>query len=340
MPERVQLFRRFSGNPILTRDHWPHTVNAVFNPGAASVDGETLLLVRVEDRSGVSHLAIARSRDGCTGWKIDPEPTLTFNPQLYEEAWGLEDPRITRVGDEYFIVHTGYSRGGPLVRLASTRDFRSFKRHGTLMPPDDKDAALFPCKINNRWALLHRPAPQIDASGAIGTHIWLSWSPDLRHWGDHTVLIHARQGGWWDADKIGLGPPPLLTDHGWLILYHGVRRTISGGIYRLGLAMLDRDDPGELLVRSNEWIFGPETDYERTGDMPDVVFPCGWILDMDGQTLRLYYGAADTSVCLATGTLDEIIAFLYGHCICGHPHQPGDRCPIAGKEPVDAARVS
>lgn len=339
MPAREQLFHRYEGNPILTRDHWPHTVNAVYNPGAVQLDGETLLLVRVEDRSGISQLSIARSRDGCTGWRIDPEPALAFDPQLYEEAWGLEDPRITRVGDEYFIVYTGYSRGGPLVRLASTRDFHSFKRLGTLMPPHDKDAALFPGKFNGRWALIHRPSPEIDVSGTIGTHIWLSWSPDLSHWGDHTVLIRARQGGWWDADRIGLSPPPLLTEYGWLILYHGMRRIASGAIYRLGLAMLDRDDPGRLLVRSNEWIFGPETDYERTGDNPDVVFPCGWILEENGRTLRLYYGAADTSVCLAFGKLDEIIDFLYSHCICGRRHKPGDRCAIAGKE-ADASPLS
>jgi predicted GH43/DUF377 family glycosyl hydrolase len=337
---KQQLFTRYEGNPILKREHWKHTVNAVFNPGAAKLDGETLLLVRVEDRSGVSHLSVARSRDGYTDWSVDPEPALKLEPQLYEEAWGIEDPRITRVGDEYFIVYTGYSRGGPLVRLASTRDFRTFKRHGTLMPPDDKDAALFPHKIDNRWALLHRPAPQADARGRIGAHIWLSWSPDLRHWGDHTVLVHARQGGWWDANKIGLGPPPMLTAYGWLILYHGVRETSSGAIYRLGLAMLDRDDPGSLLVRSNEWIFGPEVEYERIGDVPDVVFPCGWIFDDDNRDVRLYYGAADTSVCVATAKLDEIISFLYGHCICGKSHVPGDCCPVAGREPIEASSFS
>lgn len=337
MEIKQQLFCRHGRNPILRREHWRHTVNAVFNPGAVKLDGETLLLVRVEDRSGISHLAVARSQDGYTDWRIDSEPALKLEPQLYEEAWGIEDPRITRVGDEYFIVYTGYSRGGPLVRLASTRDFRTFERHGTLMPPDDKDAALFPQKIGDRWALLHRPAPQADAHGRIGAHIWLSWSPDLRHWGDHTILIHARQGGWWDANKIGLGPPPMLTDYGWLILYHGVRATSSGAIYRLGLAMLDRDNPGRLLIRSNEWIFGPEADYERIGDVPDVVFPCGWTLDDDDRTVRLYYGAADTSVCVATGKLDEIISFLYGHCICGKPHAPGDRCPVAGREPIEAS---
>lgn len=339
MAAREQLFHRYEGNPVLTRAHWPHTVNSVFNPGAVRLNDETLLLVRVEDRSGLSNLSIARSRDGLTDWRIDPEPAMPLEPGLYEEAWGLEDPRITKVGDEYFIVYTGFSRGGPLVRLASTRDFLEFKRHGTLMTPDDKDAALFPRKFNGRWALLHRPAPRSDGAGTIGTHIWLSWSPDLRHWGDHRVLLHARQGGWWDAAMIGLGPPPLLTEYGWLLLYHGVRRTVSGAIYRLGLAMLDAEDPARLLVRSNEWVFGPETGYERMGDTPDVVFPCGWILEADRQTLRIYYGAADTAICVATGRLDDVIAFLYGHCTCGRPHVPGDCCDLAGQEPSPPSRL-
>lgn len=330
MKRKQQLFERYDDNPILRPEQWSHTVNAVFNPAAVMFEGETLLLVRVEDRSGISHLGIARSSDGYTDWRIEPEPSLQMDPGCYEEAFGLEDPRITQIGDEYLIVYTGYSRGGPLVRVAATRDFRTFERRGTLMPPDDKDAALFPCKFDGRWALLHRPAPQHDASGA---HVWLSLSPDLRHWGDHSVVVHARRGGWWDADRIGLGPPPLLTDHGWLILYHGVRNTVSGAIYRLGLAMLDRDDPRRLLVRGNEWIFGPEAGYERVGDVPDVVFPCGWLLDEDGQTLRLYYGAADSTVCVATGNLNQIVEYLYRHCICGKSHAPGDICPVAAQEP-------
>lgn len=333
--DKQQLFQRFEGNPILTPSQWPHAVNAVFNAGAVQLDGVTLLLVRVEDRTGISHLGVARSRDGLTDWRIEPEPILEMDPGSYEEAWGIEDPRITRVGDEFLIVYTGYSRGGPLVRFASTRNFNTFDRRGTLMPPDDKDAALFPCKFDGRWALLHRPAPQTDVSGRVGTHMWLSWSPDLRHWGDHSILLHARKGGWWDANRIGLGPPPMLTDYGWLVLYHGVRTTVSSSIYRLGLAMLGKNDPGRVLVRGDEWIFGPEADYERVGDVPDVVFPCGWVLGEDGNTIRLYYGAADTTVCAATGKLDELIEHLYSHCICGKKHQPGDCCDIAAQEPVE-----
>lgn len=335
MPKKEPLFERYAGNPVLTPNDWPHTVNAVFNPGVVRYQNEVLLMVRVEDRTGLSHLSVARSADGFTDWRIEPEPSLSMQKSSFEEAWGIEDPRITPCEERYLIAYTGYSRGGPLVRLASTIDFKTFERHGTLMAPDDKDAALFPRRFGDRWALLHRPSSSAGAQGRVGAHIWLSWSPDLRHWGDHTILIHARQGGWWDANKIGLGPPPLLTEYGWLVLYHGVRTTVSGSIYRLGLVLLDRDNPEILLVRGSEWVFGPEAPYERSGDVPDVVFPCGWLLEDDGNTLRVYYGAADTCICVATANVERLVHFLYRHCICGKRHKLGTRCPIAAAEPVD-----
>ncbi len=330
-----ELFRRYDGNPVLVADDWPYTVNSVFNPGVVQHENDTVLLVRVEDRSGLSHLGVARSKDGYTDWQIDPEPSFEADENRFEETWGIEDPRITRCDDEYMIVYTGFSRGGPLVCLAATQDFRTFERRGVLMVPEDKDAALFPCTFNGRWGLLHRPVSAGSENARVGAHIWLSWSPDLRHWGDHTVLIHAREGGWWDANKVGLGPPPLLTEYGWLVLYHGVRVTASGSIYRLGLALLDRENPEIMLVRGNEWIFGPARDYERSGDVPDVVFPCGWLLDTDQRSLRIYYGAADTSICVATADLDALVAHLHRHCICGCAHAIGYRCRVAASEPVD-----
>ena len=174
--------------------------------------------------------------------------------------------------------------------------FVSWERMGVFQPPEDKDAALFPTTFGGRWALIHRPAP---AMSGLGAHIWISFSPDLRHWGDARVLLAARHGGWWDANKVGLGPPPLLTKNGWLICYHAVRVTAAGSIYRLGLALLDREDPTIVLARANEWVFGPQAPYERSGDVPDVVFPCGWILREDGDTLHVYYGASDSVVCVA-----------------------------------------
>lgn len=309
-PRAEELFSRYEGNPILTAGEWPYTVNAVFNPGATSFEGETLLLVRVEDRTGLSHLCVARSADGLTGWMVDPERVFRPDVHLQAERFGIEDPRITSCEGEYLIAYTAYSTGGPLVSLAATHDFRTFHRRGVLMPPEDKDAALFPCRFGDRWALIHRPVSSTPPQRA---DVWLSWSPDLRHWGDHDVLLRARDGGWWDAAKIGLNAPPLLTPQGWLLLYHGVRVTAAGSIYRLGLALLDAERPEHVIARSSEWIFGPEATYERTGDIPQVVFPCGWVLLEDGDTLRMYYGAADTSVCVATASLSALLDWLAAH---------------------------
>jgi predicted GH43/DUF377 family glycosyl hydrolase len=306
-----ELFARHAGNPILTRDDLPYFANSVFNPGAATVEGETILLLRVEDRTGMSHLTVARSTDGIRGWWIDPEPTLLPSPDTHpEEIWGIEDPRITYVREQerWIIAYTAYSKGGPLVSLAATKDFRSFDRLGPAMAPEDKDAALLPVKFEGRWALIHRPVP---ASANLGAHIWISFSPDMKHWGDHQILLCSRQGGWWDANKVGLSTQPLETDEGWLILYHGVRTTAAGCIYRLGLALLDLKDPRRVLKRSSQWVMSPTEGYERTGDVSDVVFPCGWTVS--GDEVRLYYGAADTSIALATARLSELLAWLDDH---------------------------
>jgi predicted GH43/DUF377 family glycosyl hydrolase len=302
------LFKRHPLNPILTVADLAYPANTIFNPAAVQVGSETILLMRVEDRRGHSHLTVARSRDGLTNWNIDPQPTFVADPDRYpEEIWGIEDPRITYLDEQkrWAITYTAFSVGGPLVALAVTNDFQTFERLGPVMPPDDKDAALFPVRFKGRWAMLHRPVP---AAGLTGAHIWLSWSPDLKHWGDHHILLRARRGGWWDANKIGLSPPPLLTDEGWLLLYHGVRMTASGAIYRLGLALLDRDDPTKVISRGDEWIFQPDEDYERFGDVDKVVFPCGWV-EMDGE-VRIYYGAADSRIAVATARISDLLAWL------------------------------
>lgn len=303
------LFERSEHNPILTARQWPYMVNSVFNAGATRLhSGETLLLARAEDMRGISHLCAARSEDGLTDWQIDPEPTFLSDPDRYpEETWGIEDPRITWLDAEerYAVSYTCYTVGGPGVSLAFTEDFRDFERKGMVMSPDDKDAALFPGKFDGRWAMIHRPM-----SADRPAHIWLSWSPDLRHWGDAQILIEARRGAWWDARKIGLSTPPLETDRGWLIFYHGVKTTASGSIYRLGAALLALEDPREVLLRSDEWVFGPGPGYERTGDVPDVVFPCGLTIGDDCDTIYLYYGAADTRICVATASLREVLDWL------------------------------
>ena len=306
--QNASLLRRHPANPILTGKDWPYSVNTVFNAGATRLpDGSTLLLCRVEDRRGLSHLCAARSRNGVDGWQIDKEPTLTPNPTDYpEELWGIEDSRITFVPElqQYVVTYTSYSRGGPGVSLALTKDFRSFERYGVIMPPDDKDSALLPRRIGGFWALIHRPMTP------LGCHMWISYSPDLRHWGSHRLMLEARRGAWWDANKIGLSPPPIETSRGWLVLYHGVRQTPSGSLYRLGLALFDLENTEKCLLRGDSWIFGPEADYERGGDVHDVVFPCGYTLEQDGDTINLYYGAADSCIALAQGSVSSLLEWL------------------------------
>ena len=302
------LFHRHPRNPILTAADWPYPVHTVFNAGATRLaDGTTLLLCRVEDRRGHSHLCAARSANGVDGWVVDAAPTLVPDPERHpEELWGIEDPRITFVEElgKYAVAYTAFSKQGPGVALALTTDFRTFERHGLVMQPDDKDAALLPRRINGRFALIHRPWTPPNAD------IWLSFSPDLRNWGGHKKILNARHGSWWDANKIGLSPPLIETPRGWLMLYHGVRRTAAGALYRLGAALLDLETAERCLLRGDSWIFGPETDYEREGDVGYVTFPCGYTIDPDGDGINLYYGAADTSVALATGSIKQILNWL------------------------------
>jgi len=302
------LLERHAGNPILTAADWPYPAHTVFNAGATRLaDGTTLLLCRVEDRRGLSHLCAARSRNGIDNWVIDSSPTLKPDPDRYpEELWGLEDPRITFVHElgKYAVAYTAYSRGGPGVALALTEDFRHFERYGLIMQPDDKDAALLPRRINGSFALLHRPVTD------RGAHIWMSYSPDLRNWGGHKLVLPARLGAWWDANRVGLSPPLIETPRGWLMLYHGVKRTSAGCLYRVGVALLDLETAERCLLRGDSWIFGPETSYERAGDVGYVTFPCGSTIGDDGDTLNVYYGAADTSIALATGSIKSLLAWL------------------------------
>jgi predicted GH43/DUF377 family glycosyl hydrolase len=312
------LLHRHEKNPILTAADWPYPVHTVFNAGATRLaDGTTLLLCRVEDRRGHSHLCAARSTNGVNGWVIDAEPTLRADPERYpEELWGIEDPRITFVTElgKYAVAYTAFSRGGPGVALALTEDFRTFERYGLIMQPDDKDAALLPCRIDGNFALIHRPMHD------AGSHIWISYSPDLRNWGGHKLVLQARRGAWWDANKVGLSPPLIETDRGWLMIYHGVRQTAGGSLYRLGIALFARDAPEVCLSRGDAWIFGPEASYERVGDVGNVAFPCGYTVAADKDTLNIYYGAADTSVALATASIKALLRWLDEH---GRPDTSG-----------------
>jgi len=313
MPHRTQLFRRHKANPLLTIKDWPYRASSVFNAGATRLpNGDTLLLCRVEDLRGHSHLCAARSKNGIDDWEIDPEPTMKPDPETYPgELWGVEDPRIVWLEERktFGITYTAFSRGGPCVAVAMTNDFKHFDRLGVVMAPEDKDAALLPHRIGDRWAMIHRPS----TATVTGAHIWISYSPDLMHWGEHKIVLTARQGAWWDAQKIGLSPPLIETAEGWLMLYHGVRITPSGALYRLGLALLDLKDPSKCLLRGDEWVLGPGEPYEMVGDVGGVVFPCGYVIGDDKDSLNLYYGGADTCIALATARVSELLAWIKKH---------------------------
>jgi len=301
-----ELFHRHPGNPILTAESWPYPVNAVFNPAAAALDGGTVLLARVEDLRGISHLTVARSSNGVDGWSIETEPLLAPESGVDSEQWGFEDPRVVWVDElaRWVITCTAYGPAGPAVYLATTEDFTAIERYGIVQHPEDKNAALLPHRIDGRWVLFHRPKTEF--GGGRG-EILISRSADLVSWSAPERVLQPRDGAWWDSLRIGLGPPPLLTEHGWLLVYHGVKDTVSGQLYRVGLALLDRDEPTRVLRRLPNWVFAPLAPYERSGDIPNVVFPCGLLHDPATGEVRLYYGAADDSICLATAKLGDLL---------------------------------
>ncbi len=300
------LFERCKDNPIITVDDLPVPASAVYNPGAAMYGDQVVLLLRVEDRVGFSSIYRARSDDGVGGWQVDPEPFLAYGEEdhPYEEL-GCEDARVTYMAEDgrYYICYVAYSGMGPAPGLAYTDDFEKVERVGLILSPTNKDAVMFPRRIGDHYTVLHRPE-------AGGEHIWSARSPDLYHWGmPHCVLVQ-RGGPSWDGVKVGAGPPPIETKDGWLLIYHGVKQFGSSMVYRVGLALLELEPPHQVIARSPGWVFGAQEHYELSGVMPNVVFPSGAIVR--GDEVWMYYGAADTCVCLATARMEDLLAALHG----------------------------
>jgi predicted GH43/DUF377 family glycosyl hydrolase len=231
-----KLFTRFEGNPILAPARWPYPANAVMNAGATMKDGSTVLVCRVEDHRGFSHITTATSRDGFSNWVVSESPLLAASDKHPEEEWGVEDPRVTRIDelDSWLISYTAYGPGGPAVSLAMTKDFVEVRRLGLVMAPENKNASFLPRRVAGQWILFHRPVSPM----AGGGDIWLSRSTDLKSWTAPEAVLSRRVGGWWDSARIGMGPPPIETTDGWLVVYHGVRKTVAGELYRVGLRFL------------------------------------------------------------------------------------------------------
>lgn len=292
---------RYERNPILTIADIPFDCNAVFNAGATKFNGQYLLLLRVELNNGKSILVPARSADG---YKFEVSKKTIFGISKKEpfktfEGRGLEDPRITKIGNTYYIMYTAYSSQGPRLALAMTKDFVKFERLGIVSGSDNKNGALFPEKINGRYVRLDRPVQNGEPN------IWISYSKDLLDWSDTKLLMRYRPE-YWDAVRIGAGAPPFKTEKGWLAIYHGVKMTAAGPIYRLGAFLLDLQQPEKILGRTEDYILSPYNDYERIGDVPNVVFTCGAVMELNGE-IKIYYGAADTQMCLALADRDELI---------------------------------
>ncbi|HET6453696.1 MAG TPA: glycoside hydrolase family 130 protein [Armatimonadota bacterium] len=339
---------RYPENPLVTPTDVPPSredleVVCVFNAGVARYKDEVILLMRVAERgtndssvvrvpvfesSGlcirefdrsdprndfsdpriiktpegillttISHLRIARSKDG-RHFTVDPKPALF--PNRESEAYGLEDPRITEIGGIYYIHYKSVSPLGICVSLAVTRDFEAFEKKGIIFGPENTDVCIFPEKVGGRYVALHRPV-----SGFAGSpNMWIAYSPDLLYWGDHRFLMGVNRASW-DSERVGGGAVPVKTDRGWLEIYHAAD---FEGRYCLGAVLLDLDEPHKIIARGKEPIFVPEAEYETTGFVPNVVFTCGALVD--GDSVSIYYGAADTVIAGADMSISEILETL------------------------------
>ncbi len=286
-----------SGSGRLEVKRWPRDTPGldVSDPRTIVIDGRTWL-------TSISHLRVARSADGIH-FDVEPAPALQAATAL--EAFGIEDPRITLLDGTFWINYTAVSPHGIATALASTRDFRTFERHGIIFPPPNRDVTIFPERIGGRYAALHRPMPE----GLGEPAIWIGWSPDLMDWGGHLPVASARRDAWDDL-KIGGGAVPFRVsaagEEAWLAIYHGVTRAPLR--YSLGALLLDARDPARVLGRSHDPILQPETPYEREGFYGGVVFTCGVLAE--GDSVRVYYGAADGVTAVADLSVEDILGGL------------------------------
>jgi len=293
---------RYPGNPIIAPGMIPGA-NAVFNSAVIPFEGRFAAVLRVESKQGYQTMRQAWSDDGIH-FDVLPEPILTPTEEpflTFEEA--IYDPRITKIGDVYYICYAAENRYGCQVSVSKTLDFKRFEKVAIASEPTNRNMVLFPEKIGGMYVRLDRPFQP----GGQG-HIWMCDSPDLVHWGNPRCVIESRRFAW-DQGKIGPGAPPIRTDEGWLVIYHGTTPRCNGLIYKAGVALLDLEDPSRVIARSKEYLMAPSEVYERVGDVPNVVFVTSAIPDFEKDEVRLYYGAADTCFCLATARISDLIEF-------------------------------
>jgi predicted GH43/DUF377 family glycosyl hydrolase len=300
------LIQRYNKNPILTKDDVPYPVATVHNAGVVKYKDKYIMIFRSHRLNGRSILGKAESDDGFH-FTVANEPFMLPSEdekfKEYEE-YGIEDPRIIELDGEYLITYSAYSRNGVRIGLAKTTDFSTIQRVSLITEADYRNVVIFPEKFNGLYARLDRPHSEISPWS-----IWISYSPDLIYWGESKLIMKPMQYHW-DEMKIGPGAPPIKTSRGWLSIYHGVFPTMDGSVYRLGLALHYLDDPSIIIAVCDEWILQPEEPYEITGYVHNVVFTCGAVPEDDG-TVKIYWGGADTVMCVGTANLEELV----DHCL-------------------------
>jgi beta-1,4-mannooligosaccharide/beta-1,4-mannosyl-N-acetylglucosamine phosphorylase len=296
---------RYAQNPVIGRNPLPG-VARVFNSGVVTFDGKFVGVFRGESTDGLPRLYYGESTDGLN-WKLDPD-RITFTKG--DKPFYSYDPRVVRVEDTYYVIWCTDFDGCPTLGIARTTDFKRYERLPNGFLPFNRNGVLFPEKINGKFVMLSRPS---DNGHTNFGNIFSSESPDLIHFGNHKLVMPKNpKGEWWSSVKIGAGPAPIRTKDGWLLIYHGVAGTCNGFVYSMGAALLDLNDPSKVKARADSFLLTPETEYEERGFVPNVVFPCAALKGGDGK-LVIYYGAADTYLCLAFSTVDGIIDYIKKH---------------------------
>jgi len=299
---KLDLIKRYKENPILTKNDIPYPVETVHNAAVAKYNNEYIMLFRSHLRSGRSILGIAKSTDGYKFTSTDKPFMIPAKNGIFAEyeEYGVEDPRITFIEDVYLITYSAYSRHGVRIGLAKTRDFNEIERFAFITEADYRNCVIFPEKFNGLYARLDRPHSEISPWS-----IWISYSPDLKFWGESKIVMKPEKYHW-DEMKIGPGAPPFKTDKGWLSIYHGVFPTMDGSVYRLGVALHDLKDPSKMLGIGDSWILQPEDPWEITGYVHNVVFSCAAVPEPDG-TVKIYWGGADTVMCVGTALINDLV---------------------------------
>jgi beta-1,4-mannooligosaccharide/beta-1,4-mannosyl-N-acetylglucosamine phosphorylase len=295
-----ELLRRHPGNPVLRPEDIPGRANCVFNSGAIVHGDEIVMLVNTWASDWTPQFLVGRSRDGIRFALADHSLVQPPREYPYVPHEGIFDTRITPLEGWYYITYNVATRLGGRIMLARTRDFSEIETLDFITSPDHRNCVLFPERIGGQYVRLERP--NVNDAGDI----YISYSPDLIHWG-RTRLLLERNTRYWESAKVGPGAPPVRTDQGWLCIYHGCRQSMNGFAYHAGAVLLDLENPARIIGKLRDCLMWPQEQYERVGNVNNVVFPTAALLHGGPDELKVYYGAADTCIGLATGSLRELV---------------------------------